>query len=154
MVRIVVNHDRIRIPEPVCDVRIVKRGDIEIKPAEPEPLAVAALQMENMTRSNSAAKPAVLEGMLEMEVRIVPPGIVPDPTSIVVDMRGVWMAFHVAMIMFWNGSRSRRVNWRGTVRRDVAAAWAAAMLFMPLLMTLLRKAGCEKNHQERRGKAN
>src|SRR5215469_11254866 len=43
MVRVFVNYDRVRSPDPVSNVRIVERRHAEVIAVEPEPITVAAL---------------------------------------------------------------------------------------------------------------
>ena len=64
MVRVVIDHNLIGVPEPVGDIVIIERRHGKIETAEPEALAIAALQMEDMTGTESACKAAMFEWMI------------------------------------------------------------------------------------------
>lgn len=100
MVWILVNHDRIGGPNPVVDIRVIERGDAEVSATEPEALAGAPLQMEDVTGSKTECKAAVFERMIEAETAVIRWIVfVPDPLAVRVDMRSIGVARHVPKFM-------------------------------------------------------
>src|SRR5437868_5850662 len=82
VVGIVVNHDRIAVPEPAVDVAIVPRRDAEVVAIEPEPVSVPSLETELMTGTEPAREMPMLPGMIEVIVGITRAGIVSDPRAV------------------------------------------------------------------------
>ena len=100
MVGILVNHNRIGGPKSVADIRIIERGNTEVRATEPETLAVAPLQVEYVTGSKTERKAAVFERPIEMETAVIRRIVfVPDPLAVRVDMRSIGMARHVPKLM-------------------------------------------------------
>jgi hypothetical protein len=79
VVRIVVNNDLVRVPQPAIAVGHIKRRHTPIPSVEPEAAWAAADQSPHMLRTEAAGKVAVLPRMVEMIVRVVATGIVTDP---------------------------------------------------------------------------
>lgn len=95
MIRIVIDHDRIGIPEPVVDIRIVIRRNTEIETIEPESLAIPSPQPEDMAASEPAGKTPMFPGTIQMVMRIIAAGIVPDPLVVRVNVRSLRMSCFV-----------------------------------------------------------
>ena len=164
MVRVVIDDDRIRGPEPVIDVRVVERGDGKVGAVEPEALAITALKVKNVAGSEAEREAAVFEGVLEVEaagVAII--AIVADPAAIGVDMRSVRVAGGIAKVAvplvlataflrgsalsLGGGSHGRAVG------RDVSSTDASAMLFMSAVLfvaaaAILRGGGDQQSERE------
>ena len=70
VVRVFVDDDLVRIPEPAIHKRVVLWSHAEVEAIEPEALARTSCQPEYVTRSKAAGKPSVLPWMIEVIVRI------------------------------------------------------------------------------------
>ena len=79
MIRILINHDVIRIPQPIIAKANVIRRHIEIPSAKPESARPAAHQPVNMLAPKRPREMPMLPRMIEMVVRIVRPSIMPNP---------------------------------------------------------------------------
>jgi hypothetical protein len=102
-----------------------------------------------MVASEPTGEPAVLKGVIEVEVRIVAAGVVSDPPVVVVDVRHVRVTGHVGSMAPGPGRVS---GWTGTVGWNVTAAEAAAgaaaaTASVAATTTSLGKGGLS-NHQE------
>jgi len=119
MVGIFVDHDLVAVPEPVIAVGKVEGGDAEGEAAKPKTVGTAAANPPNVAAAEAASEAAVLPGMIEVEAGIVATGVVPNPSAVVVDVRGFGMAFFVAT---GRGSGRRATNWGRTMFGNVSAA--------------------------------
>lgn len=100
MIRVVVDHDVIRIPEPAIDIAVVVRCDAEVEAAEPESRGAATSQVPVVRGTESADEMTVFPGMVEVIVCVIAASVVADP-MVIVDMRSVgvaWMIGKVALI--------------------------------------------------------
>jgi len=97
MVGIFVDHDLVAVPEPVTAQGKIKGGDAESEAAKPEAVGTASANAPYMAAAEATGESAMFPGMIEVEAGIVSPGIVPDPFSVVVDVRSFWVAFAVAI---------------------------------------------------------
>src|SRR5579863_1355689 len=127
VVRVIVDHDVIAIPEPVIAIVVVIRRDREKETAETEPRRTAAAQPPNVSRANWACEMAVLPGMVEMIVRIVASGVVANPLVILrVNVRSLRMALLIiegAPLIVGGSRRTRRSADRSRpMCRNAAAA--------------------------------
>jgi hypothetical protein len=143
VVRVVVNHDGIGIPEPVRDICIIKRGNTEIEAAEPEALPVATLKVIYVTGPEPTVEAAVLEWMVQVESWIVWSKIMSGPPAIMMYVRSFRMAFHIPMLSMFGHGSGGGVHGRRTTRRDVPAAKTTTSVFAALLSV----TGSEKQHQ-------
>jgi hypothetical protein len=130
VVRIIINHDWIRIPEPAA-----AKGDIEGRntpsPAiEPEAAWTATAQMPDMTSSNAAGEATVLPRMIEMIIGVVTSCVMTNPLTVVVNVRRFRVAFAVGVTRLRSlGVRiSRRVRSRSMSRDETAAYSTAATM--------------------------
>ncbi len=98
MVRIFVEHDVVRVPEPVATIGNVIRGYGEVISAEEEALRVASSEPPAMLRPEAARKVPMLPGMIQVIVHIIATGSVSDPFPVGVDVRGIGMAFLIAVV--------------------------------------------------------
>ena len=133
MVRVLVNHDLVRVPEPVVAEVDVIGSHEEVETAKPKPIRSPSRKAPNMVFAKTARESSMLPRVIEVIVRIVRPRVVPDP----------FVAFHVYVRRFGMarlvgvsraggciglmGSRRRgmlRTMIRSrAVRRDVPAAY-------------------------------
>src|SRR5271169_5275594 len=146
MVRVVINHDIVGIPQPPIHVADIIRRDAPSKRPKPEEAGASAAQMPNVAAADSTAEVPVFPGMIEMIVGIVAAGVVTDPLTVGVNVRQFGMPLFIVELlvfsrMFWRA-------WRGfsrsrTTLGNVSAAnfWFAAMLFAsPSLLRYRRQA--------------
>src|ERR1700680_479361 len=99
MVGVIVNNNRIAVPVPVVDVGIIVRSHAEVSAIEPKALAVPTLQVEDVAGSETECKTAVFKRTINVEALVIPPTIVmPDPLAVVMDVRSVGVAGHVAKV--------------------------------------------------------
>ncbi len=97
MVRIVVDHDLVAIPEPAVAEVIFERGDLKVEAVEPEALHAPSPEPEDMAAPDAAREASMLPGMIEVIVRIGGAGIMSDPGVVVcMDVRGIRMRRLVA----------------------------------------------------------
>jgi hypothetical protein len=156
MIRVLIDRDRIAVQEPVRAEAVVVRDDTEVEVVEPETFPGPTLEMKHMARTEAASKMPVLPRMIVTIVGIATTRIVPHPTTVVMDVGGIWMFWVVGMAMraiwmswlvgmaMW-GCRLRNPSGTGTVRRNVssadamaAPAWLASATTMTAATTLCR----------------
>jgi hypothetical protein len=149
VVRIVVNHDRIAIPQPAIDEAVVPRRDAEVEAIEPEPVSVPSLEPEHMAGTEPTRETPVRKGMIEVIVRITPAGIVSDPRAVGVNVGRVWMPWLVAKVA--NSSVLRRAASRRsrTALWNEATAEAMHTATTVLAASALRKGGDNTHQRER-----
>jgi hypothetical protein len=82
VIRVLVNHDRIGIPEPVVAIIIVSRRNTEVEIADPEAVSIPAGETEHVARPETTRESSVFKRMIDMIAGIIPPGIVSDPLVI------------------------------------------------------------------------
>ena len=116
VIRIFVDHDLVRIPQPVAAIPDIDRRNAEIKTTEPESPGPAAPETPYMPWPEAAAKMPVLPRMVEMEAGIHAPRIVSDPVAVLVHMRGLRMAWLIVKVPVLL-NRMRITFWCGPVRR-------------------------------------
>jgi len=96
VVGVVVDDDVVAIPEPVATIADVEGRDAEVVSAEPEAVGTTASKAPHEAGAESALKMAVFPGMVEVEAGVAASPIVADPFAILVDVRGLRVAFVVA----------------------------------------------------------
>src|SRR5271157_450536 len=85
VIRIVIDHDVVGIPQPSVAEGNVKRRYVPVPAVEPEAAGASAAQMPHMPAAKSAGKAAMLEGVVKMIVRVAASRVVAHPA----------LAFHV-----------------------------------------------------------
>ena len=174
IIGIFVDDDRIGSPQPAGYVRIVERSDAPIVIVEPEPLAVATLEVKYVARSKATGKVAVFKRMVQVKACVVSRDVVADPFTVGVDVRRIGMAWHIPEIVLLDGlfaaamllisRRPRRLllalamlllGWgphrlRTMLRYETSAHPAATPAFM-IALSVHRKRG---HHQSCRSKNN
>ncbi len=98
MIGILVDHDWIRVPNPIGDVRNVLWKNAKVGALEPESTWTTTFQAEDMTGSEAQRKAPVLEGTINVVACIVATLVVANPLTVGVYMRGVGMSFSVTEI--------------------------------------------------------
>ena len=104
IVRILIDHDRIGIPEPVSHVRVVLGRDAKVRTSEPEAGWTAALQPKHMTRPEPQRKASMFPWMVQMIAPLVAAHIVTHPLPIAVHMGRIGMSLLVAKIRLAPGA--------------------------------------------------
>src|SRR5208282_900433 len=98
VIRVVINYDVVRIPQPAVAESDVVRSHVEIETTEPEPAGAAATQVPDVVRAESAGEVAVLPRMIHVVVRIIRAGVMPDPSLALVDVRRIGVARRVTVV--------------------------------------------------------
>lgn len=80
MVRIVVNHDLVRIPQPIAAIADVVWRNAKEETAKPKTAGTSVGEMPNVPAPYLARKAPVLPREVEMIVRIIGPGVMPNPS--------------------------------------------------------------------------
>lgn len=107
MIGILVNHDGVAIPEPVINIAKLVWKYAEIVTVKPEPIAVPALQPEDMAGSKPAAKASMFPRMIKVEASIIRSRIVPDPFTVRVHVGRVRMPGSVGKVAIRRRGASR-----------------------------------------------
>jgi len=93
VVRVVVNHDLVGIPEPVVAEAKVIRGNAKKEAAKPKAARAASDDPPDVASADATWKMSVLPGMIEMVMGIIAAGIVADPVvTLDLDVRCVWVS--------------------------------------------------------------
>jgi hypothetical protein len=155
VIGILIDHDLIVVPQPVAAEADVDRGHAEVEATKPKSTGPAAGQSPDVAFAEAAGEAPVLEGMIQMESRIILTAIVSNPfVAGRVDVRRFGMAGLVGEILMFGwcggvflGSASRG----GTVRRNVSAAdalHAGSMCATAMLLCDHRKRQKQRYGQE------
>jgi hypothetical protein len=133
VIGIFVDDDLIAIPEPVIAEGQVKRSDAEVKAAKPETVGTSSANAPYVAAAEAAGEVAVLPWVIEVEAGIIAPGVMSDPSAVVVDVRGGRMAVVVVKAGCRVGNCAMR-SWRSMFRNKSAADRVA-------VATVLRQGG-------------
>jgi hypothetical protein len=113
VVRIVIDHDVIVVPEPVSGVVIIVRRHLEEEAANVESIKSTAAQAPDVPRAKAYGKVSVLPGMVKVVVLVIAARIVANPAIIFsVDVRGLRVAFLVVIpgvVLLWRTPLLRRL---------------------------------------------
>ncbi len=146
VIRILVNHDRIGIPKPIGDIRIIEWGDGKVEAIEPAAVAVTTLKMENMALPEASPEVTVLKGAFQMKSTVSLSPIVSDPAAIVLDVRSIRVAGGIPESVLPLRGRRGSSHWRGTVRRDVPSREALATVFLTPLLGIAGNNNYQKSY--------
>jgi hypothetical protein len=147
---ILINHDLVRIPEPVIAKAVVVWGNAKVEAAKPEALPVPSCKPKDMAGTEPAREAPMLPRMIEMVVRIITAGVMPDPLITAIDVRGVRVPGLVAIIAVLRGGAPCTSNRSRPMRRNgVPAPFTLGALTAPGL----RKSRNGKD-QQRHKKSN
>ena len=145
VVRIVVQDNVIRIPQPAVHVSQIRLRYGKVESVEKESRRASASQTVHMTRTKYAGEMAVLPRMVQMISASV--DIMPDPLPVGMNMRSVRMASRISEIAACHIAAWGRIMRFRPVLRNIAAAHSpirASMLFTParafMLTAMLRKS--------------
>jgi len=148
MVRVCVDHDLVAVPEPVIAVGKVKRSDAEGETAKPETVGTASAYAPNVAAAEAAGETAMFPGMIEVEAGIIATGVVSYPFAVVVNVRGLRVAFPVA-IGVGSGSGRGATSRGRTMFGNIAATngMTTASMTTASMITVLRKGRDAKNQR-------
>jgi hypothetical protein len=117
VIRILVNHDLVGIPQPVTAIAQVERRDAEVEASEPESRRASSCQVPDVMRTESAGEMAVLPGMIEVVMRIVAAGIVADSRAVRMNVGSIRMALFIRKGMIFLDRVAGSPDGSGTVSR-------------------------------------
>ena len=86
VVRVVINHNLIRIPNPAIHVTDIVGSHAEIESSKPEALRPAACQSPEMALADAAFKAPVFPNMIDMVMRVIAAAIVSYPLAVGMDV--------------------------------------------------------------------
>ena len=90
MIRVVINHDWIAVPEPAVDIRKVEWGHAEIEAAYDESAPIAAAK--EIAASEDARKAPMLEWTVEVKACVAASRVVSNPATVAVHVRRIRMS--------------------------------------------------------------
>lgn len=167
IVRVVIDHNVIGVPEPIIDINEVRICNLEEEPAKTKAVWIAAAQPPYMPSANGSGEAPVFPRMIKMVTRVVP--FVADPAIVFrVNMRCLRMAFGIAvgavvLLGRLMGSRMwRSVCWRWAVGWNVSIAdamfcavcWRLGVLRRSVLLIVMFLGEYEgTGKQDHRGQA-
>jgi len=96
VVGIFVDDNIVPVPQPAATVIQIKRRDAEVEAAKPEATGTTSGKTPTVTATEAAGETAMLPGVIEVEAGIIASGVVSNPLAVVVDVRGLGMAFFIA----------------------------------------------------------
>ena len=127
VIRILIDNDRISIPNPIRDIGEVVRENAKVGAPEPESAGAAAFETEDMTGSEAQREVSVLPGMIYVIVPIVTSHIVTNPLTVAMHVRGVRMSLEIAEIALISAPLSARALLRLALVRGTLF-WSALLL--------------------------
>jgi hypothetical protein len=86
VIRVIVDHDLIRIPSPVVAETNVVLSHAEVETAEPEAAWASSSQPPDVPWAEASPKMSMFPGTIEVIVRIATAGIVANPLAVLVDV--------------------------------------------------------------------
>src|SRR5580700_4028752 len=127
MVRILIDHDIVPIPEPAIDEAVIIRSNGEVVAVKPEPLPVSTPKVKNVARTKPTCEASVFEWTFHMVVRIVTPCIVSDPRTVRVNVGSFRMSSPVGKgPAFWHvrlySGGFAHWSWCGATSGNMSAA--------------------------------
>jgi hypothetical protein len=154
VVGVFINHDIVAVPQPVVRVGEVKRGDAEVVAAKPETAGIASLNAPAVSTAKAAIEAAMFPGVIDVETDVIAPAFVSHPFAVVVNVRGLGVAFAVAIgaprivamifTMFFPSLFLRTIGGRAMVG-DVSAAdvmvIALVVVVAVVMVVVLRQDG-------------
>ncbi len=139
VVGVFIDDNVVPVPKPAATVVQIKRRDAEVEAAKPEAARTTSGETPMVTAAEAAGEAAMLPGVIEVEAGIIASGVVSNPLAVVVDVRGLGMAFFIATSR--SGRRAMRRRW--TVLGNISAANG---MTTASVATVLRQGG-ERQHQ-------
>jgi len=149
VVGIFVDDDLIGAPGPVVAEAVVIGEDAEVEAAEPEAIAAAAFDAEDVAAAEAAVEASMLPGMIDVVVGVIAAGIVADPFVVGVHVGSVRMAFLIVIFGRLRGRMRGRPRGSRAMSGNVSAA--NTMGAAGALTTALRRKG-EDGTNKKQGK--
>ena len=142
MIRVVIDHDLIAVPQPVATKANIVGSDTKVEPTEPEAAGTAAGEPPNMALSQFPRKAPMLEWMIQVIVRIIGTTVVANPlVARCMNVRCFGMAGLVGECLVFGGSRRVLLGAPGPAlgratecarrRRPYASPRGRAAMFLP-----------------------
>src|ERR1017187_5223062 len=159
VVRVLVDHDLVAVPEPVAHVVVLERRDLKSEAAEPESFPGAAAEPEDVLWTETSREPAMCPDVVEVVLGIAAPGIMSNPAAVIgVDVRSDGMSGLVGDASV-AGFGPRNGHWlsrsgRGAMARYEAAPHVRRAAFRWLRTLLLLGDGrhrADQQHPEKSG---
>jgi hypothetical protein len=95
VIRVVVDHDLIGVPQPIAGEGEIVRRDTEEEPVEPETSRATAPEAKGMSPAEAAVETTVLPGMIEVVLAVVTTRVMTNPAAVRVHMRRIRMSIAV-----------------------------------------------------------
>jgi hypothetical protein len=92
VIRVFIDHDLVTIPIPIIDEAVVVGRHAEIEAIEPEAVASAAAETENVARPEAAGESAMFPGAVPVDLEACIVAVVSDPLIVGVHVRSVGVA--------------------------------------------------------------
>ena len=86
VVRVVIDHDLVTIPQPTVDKAIIVRGDAKVEAVEEKTISVSSRKPEDMPGAEAASEASVFPGMIEVVVGIISSGVMSEPPTLVINV--------------------------------------------------------------------
>ena len=156
VIGIVVDHNRIAVPQPVIDVAVVPRRDTEVKAIEPEPAGAASLESKDVAGTEPAGEAPMRPRPIEVIVRIIAARIVSDPRAVGVNVGSIRMSGTIAKVSDSSVVRHSTTHRRRTVFGNVSAPdalHAAAMRAATMATASTLRKSRNGTHQRKREKS-
>jgi len=141
MVRIVIDHHLVAVPQPIITVVIIIGCGTEIVSPKPETVTAPALYPVNVPAAEAAIEAPVLPRMIDVIMDVFTAGIMSDPSSVPVYVRSVGVPFRIpvvaalAGVVLW-------VSYLGwTARRYILFIVLATLMIFAPFFTMFRKCG-------------
>jgi len=136
VVRVFIDNDLIRIPQPLAAVPNVVGRHAEVEPPKPKTPRTASFKVPDMARTESASEVSMLPRVIEVVVRITTARVMSDPSAIAVDVRSIRVAWLIAKIAVFL-SRIRITSPLRCVRAGSEKSRSAARRLIVLFMRCL-----------------
>ena len=158
VIRVVVEHEIVRVPQPIVHIADVTGKHTEIKTVEPKAPGASAGEAENMARSEAAGETAMFERTVQVKSWVVAANVVTYPGVSAVDVRCVGM---IGLVVKMADLRSRlswtsnRLGWTWgrlgcawrrhcCARRGLYCAWRGLRDTAERRRAVLRRPGGDK----------
>jgi hypothetical protein len=152
VIRILINHDRIAIPNPVADEAIVVRRNPEVETVKPESFPVSTPQVEDVPPPEAASEVPMLPRSVQVIMRIIAPRIMSDPLIITVNVWRFRMSRLVGKSAAFRGTASGRLlnsSRRRSLSRNVPTPKTMTTATLFFMTTTLTKSRYKDNRRHR-----
>ena len=91
VVRVIINHDLVTVPQPVIAEVVVGRCNAEVETVEPKAVWAAPAESKPVATADAASEASVFPWAIQMEAPVIASGIMPYPLVIGMDVRRLRM---------------------------------------------------------------